>query len=248
MGSPADERIATDWHPRGRTTTGVGRVPEKRPAVGAQRLERRRRPPTVSRRVTVVLKRKRTPAASARAAQGRVNRWASPDSSSPQKSAPAIRARIGASAGSRAIASSAVSERRRRSRVGSSGGPRGRRPQKSPRIRIKVQDPASAAVVFGDARLCRSVEHPAAVQAPVPRGAGCCAPSGAAGIHGGRPGPRSTGAVPAAGRNSSGASSPCPSQFSIFRGAAGLAQGSEWLTDTWPPLARLVSRATPGWR
>jgi hypothetical protein len=36
-----------------------------------------------------------------------------------------------------------------------------------------------------------------------------------------------------------------PSHFSTFSGALGLAQGSAWLTEICPPLAKLVSAA--GW-
>jgi hypothetical protein len=43
-------------------------------------------------------------------------------------------------------------------------------------------------------------------------------------------------------RKSSGASS-FPSHCSTFSGALGLAQGSAWLTEIWPPLAKLVSAA-----
>ncbi len=48
-------------------------------------------------------------------------------------------------------------------------------------------------------------------------------------------------------RNSSGASS-WPSHLSTFSGALGLAQGSAWLTEICPPLAKLVSAAGVAWR
>ena len=49
------------------------------------------------------------------------------------------------------------------------------------------------------------------------------------------------------GRNKSGASL-SNSHFKIFSGASGLAQGSAWLTEIWPPLAKLVSSAASGSR
>jgi len=39
-----------------------------------------------------------------------------------------------------------------------------------------------------------------------------------------------------------------PSHCSTFSGALGLAQGSAWLTEIWPPLAKLVSDAGVAWR
>src|SRR6266436_4718307 len=59
--------------------------------------------------------------------------------------------------------------------------------------------------------------------------------------------PQSHWARSARGRKSSGASSR-PNHFRIVKGAVGLAQGSEWLTEIWPPLAKLVSSAGSGWR
>jgi hypothetical protein len=48
-------------------------------------------------------------------------------------------------------------------------------------------------------------------------------------------------------RHNNGASSR-PSHFKAVHGARGLAQGSAWLTEIWPPLAKLVSCAGRGWR
>ncbi len=49
------------------------------------------------------------------------------------------------------------------------------------------------------------------------------------------------------GRNSSGASS-WPSHLRIFNGTPGAPQGSAWLGDMMPPLAKLVSIAALDWR
>src|SRR5215203_6928 len=49
------------------------------------------------------------------------------------------------------------------------------------------------------------------------------------------------------GRNSSG-ERPSNSHFRIFNGADGFAHGSAWLTEIWPPLAKLVSSPAPGCR
>ena len=51
----------------------------------------------------------------------------------------------------------------------------------------------------------------------------------------------------ARGRNNSGASS-CVIHFSTFSGALGFAHGSAWLTEIWPPFAKLVSAAGVAWR
>src|SRR5260221_10324503 len=59
--------------------------------------------------------------------------------------------------------------------------------------------------------------------------------------------PQSHWARSARGRKSSGASSR-PNHFRIVKGAVGLAQGSELLTEIWPPLAKLVSSAGSGCR
>src|SRR5712691_5452364 len=59
--------------------------------------------------------------------------------------------------------------------------------------------------------------------------------------------PQSHWARSARGRKSSGASSR-PNHFRIVKGAVGLAQGSEWLTEICPPFAKLVSSAGSGWR
>lgn len=49
------------------------------------------------------------------------------------------------------------------------------------------------------------------------------------------------------GRNSSGESARS-SQRATFSGAAGLTQGSQWLTEICAPLAWVVSSAASGWR
>src|SRR6266851_86647 len=59
--------------------------------------------------------------------------------------------------------------------------------------------------------------------------------------------PQSHWARSARGRKSSGASSR-PNHFRIVKGAVGLAQGSEWLTEICPPFAKLVPSAGSGWR
>ena len=51
----------------------------------------------------------------------------------------------------------------------------------------------------------------------------------------------------ARGRNSSGASAR-PSHLRIFSGASGLAHGSAYDAEIWPPLANDVSRPAPGCR
>ncbi len=51
----------------------------------------------------------------------------------------------------------------------------------------------------------------------------------------------------ARGRNNSGASS-CVIHFRTFSGALGFAHGSAWLTEIWPPFAKLVSAAGVAWR
>src|SRR5688572_19553106 len=48
-------------------------------------------------------------------------------------------------------------------------------------------------------------------------------------------------------RKSNGASSR-QIHLRILNGASGLAHGSEWLTEIWPPLAYEVSRPAPSWR
>src|SRR5512134_3841115 len=48
-------------------------------------------------------------------------------------------------------------------------------------------------------------------------------------------------------RNSSGASS-LASHMSTLSGALGFAHGSAWLTEIWPPFAKLVSAAGVAWR
>src|SRR5450759_5189324 len=48
-------------------------------------------------------------------------------------------------------------------------------------------------------------------------------------------------------RNSIGESSR-PSHLSTCAGVPGLAQGSAWLVEIWPPLAKLVSIAAASWR